>query len=116
MNLLVFITETKCLLLGVALHASSADLSKINLQKFLQKYPPNVIKNVFIMLPSKQKTHLQMLNFVSLFHTPNSPLPITTTLFTSERYNLFAACFTIRTSGQWVGIFRAVNFCFPRMS
>ena len=112
-NLLVFTTETKCLLLGAALHASSTDLSKNNFTKLPTKINSQCDQNLFIKLPSKQKTHHQMLNFVSLFHTPNSLLPITTTLFTSERYSLFAACFTIRTSGQWLGIFRAVKFIPP---
>jgi len=50
-NLLIFITEMKCLLFGATLHASSADLSIINFTEFSKKkitskFDPKFIHNV----------------------------------------------------------------------
>jgi len=61
------------------------------------------------MLPSAQQNSTPMLRFFPLLPIPNGPVPI---ILPSALTNALPN-FTIRTSGHYLGNFKAVIFLFP---
>ena len=99
--------------IGVVLHASKCGRP--------HDHDPNLRQHASLPTRSKLRkisahqiqNSARTLNLFFLLHFSDSPLTITPSSLLPNALPWFQAIFTSRTSWYFLGIYRAVNFCFP---